>query len=346
MVTRHRKVTLKDVATAAGVHVSTASRALDPSRSRRISDATIHRVQLAAEQLGYMPDMVAKGLKRGTTTDVGVIVTDLEDPYIAPVIRGIASALEAEGHITLIAETLGDHDRFEDILNHLACRRVSAVVTTAARTSDRHLIADFAGRLPALVLAVQNVDGSGLPYVVHDDRHGAELAAGHLISLGHSVLAQLRGPDDIEQFRRRTEGFRRTVGTHGCVDVTISDTAQELTIAEGRRLMGATLDQNGSNPPTGIFAHTDAMALGAIAELRSRGLSCPGDISVIGYDDAPPVSFLDPPLSTVRLSGGEIGRRAGEIVTALLSDPHAKPESVTVPATLVARGSTAPPRSR
>jgi LacI family transcriptional regulator len=341
VVSARRTVTLKDVAKAADVHVSTASRALDPTQSPRISPGTVERVRRAAEQLSYMPDMVAKSLKRGQTTDVGVIVADLENPFIGPIIRGISTTLEDKGYITLVAETLEDHERFERILSHLVSRRVSAVITTAARISDRHLILSYAKRLPAFVLAVRDLEGSGLPSITNDDRHGAELAAEHLIELGHQVLAQLRGPEAIWNFVSRAEGFRRTVGAHGRVDVTISDSARELTTAEGRRLMAATLEQNEGNPPTAVFAHADVVALGAIEELRSRGLNCPRDVSVIGYDDAPLVNFVDPPLSTVLLQGEEIGAKAGEMVTALLDDPTAKPKSIKLPATLVPRASTA-----
>jgi LacI family transcriptional regulator len=338
-----RAVTLKDVAKAADVHVSTASRALDPSKSRRISPETTARVQLAAEQLGYMPDMIAKGLKRGTTMMVGVIVADLENPFIGPLIRGIAQEVEKGELVTVVTETFEDHDRFERALNYLLSRRVDAVVTTAARTTDRHLLTRFALRVPAFVLAVRNISGSELPYITQDDRHGAALVAEHLIGLGHEVMAQIRGPVDIEPFENRGEGFRRTVGAAGLIDVTLSDSARELTLAEGRRLMRQTLDQNRSKPPTAVFAHVDLMAIGAIEELQARGLRCPEDVSIVGYDDAPLVSHVQPPLTTVRVPGREMGRRAGKMVMGLIEAAGDDPESISLPAELIERASTGPP---
>jgi LacI family transcriptional regulator len=338
-----RVVTLKDVARAANVHVSTASRALDPTMSWRISAATVARIEQAAERLGYMPDMIAKGLKRGTTTMVGIVVSDLENPVFGPVIRGISKPLERQGFVTLVAETLEDHDRFERTLNNLLSRRVNAVVVASARTGDRHLLTRFAQRIPACILAVRNVDGSGLPYVIHDDRHGGELAAAHLIELGHKTLAQLRGPTEIDVFANRGEGFRRTVGAEGLIDVTISEHAEQVTVQEGRRLMELTLDQNETNPPTSVFAHADVMAVGAIEGIEARGLRCPGDISVMGYDDAPLVSHLNPALSTIELPGEEIGLRAGEILLTMIEDEDVQPESVSLPARLIPRASTGPP---
>jgi LacI family transcriptional regulator len=338
-----RVVTLKDVAHAAGVHPSTASRALDPHKSRRISDATVERVERAAERLGYFPDMIAKGLRGGSTTMVGVVVADLENPFFAPLVRGISTHLESRGFVTLVAETLEDPERFERTLNHLLSRRVDALVTTATRSEDGPLLRRFAERIPACVLAVRSIEGSGLPYVRQDDRQGAELAADHLIDLGHRVLAQLRGPADIDTFANRTDGFRRCVASAGATDATVEECGEALTLEEGRRLMALTLDASPDPPPTAVFAHADVMAIGAIEEMDARGLRCPGDISVIGYDDIPLVSHVRPPLSTIELPGSEIGHRAGEMVLAMIDDPGTTPESISLPARLVVRESTAPP---
>jgi LacI family transcriptional regulator len=340
---RARSVTLKDVAKVAGVHVSTASRALDPTKSRRISPGTIARVTRAAEQLGYTPDVIAKGLKRGTTMMVGVVLPDLSNPIWATLIRGIGQQVESRGLVTVVTETLEDHDRLERALNSLSARRVDAVIVAAARNTDRYLLAEFARRFPAFVLAIRNVGSSGLPHITQDDRHGGELAAEHLIELGHKVVAQLRGPIDIELFEERNEGFRRAAGAGGMVEVTTGESADEVTLAEGRRLMKRTLDQNPANPPTAVFAHADVMAIGAIEELEARGLRCPGDISIVGYDDAPLVSHVSPPLSTVRIPGDEIGRLAGEAVLKLIDSPS-EPYAVSIPAELIVRDSTAAPQ--
>jgi len=340
---RPRPVTLKDVAQAAGVHVSTASRALDPSKSWRVSEATIERVRVAADQLGYTPDIIAKGLKRGTTMSVGVVVADFENPFIGPVLRGVARTLEQRDFIPLVVETVESHERLERMLTHLLSRRVSAIITTAARLTDTHLLDRIAHDGPPIVLAVRDVEATGLPSVTTDDRHGAELAADHLTSLGHRVLAQLRGPLDVSPFAERAEGFRRRIGKQGLVDVTVSEPATEPTVDQGRRLMELTLRENGDRLPTAVFAHADVMAIGAIQAIRAVGLDCPGDISVIGYDDAPLVDCVAPPLSTIRLPGEEIGELAGELALRLMEDPQGA-DSISLPSTLVARSSTAAPR--
>lgn len=338
-----RPTTLKDVALAAGVHVSTASRALDPAQAHRISESTVERVRDAAARLNYFPDPIATGLKRGTSSMVGLIVADLENPYIGPIARGIAQELEQRDYVTVVAETLDDHQRFERMLRSLLSRRVDAIITTAARSSDRHLLRQLDETGPIGVLVVRDVDGSGLPSVTLDEIQGGALAAEHCAELGHQRVAQLRGAPDIKVFTERDEGFRHAAGRLGLIEATTSARAEEPTVAEGRRLMAATLDESSGPVPTAVFCHADLLAVGAIEEIESRGYSCPQDFSIIGYDDIPLSNHLAPSLTTIRLPGQRIGQQAGELVSRLLDDPERSPASIKLPAELIVRESTAPP---
>lgn len=274
---------------------------------------------------------------------VGLIVADLENPYIGPIARGIGQQLERRDYVTVVAETLDDHPRFERMLRSLLNRRVDAIITTAARSSDRHLLAQLNETGPIGLLVVRDVDGSGLPSVTLDELRGGALAAEHCADLGHRVVAQLRGAKDIKVFTERDEGFRHAAGGLGLIEATTSARAEEPTVAEGRRLMAATLDGNPSQTPTAVFCHTDLLAIGAIEEIQSRGYSCPADFSIIGYDDIPLANHLAPPLTTIRLPGEKIGQQAGEMVSRLLDDPETQAESIKLPAELIARGSTAAP---
>jgi DNA-binding LacI/PurR family transcriptional regulator len=146
-----RKVTLRDVAERAGVHVSTASRALDSAATSRIGASTTERVRVAAAGLGYSRDLLASSLKRGATKTVGVVIANLDNPYNSRVIRGIARVLEADDFVPLVAETGRSRERFERLLDHLVQRRVDAVITSAihldgAEMLDRLLPVVLAGR--------------------------------------------------------------------------------------------------------------------------------------------------------------------------------------------------------
>ena len=200
-------MTLKDIAESIGVNASTVSRALDPAKAHLVNEATIARVREAAKDLGYRGDHIAGSLRRRATATVGVIVGDLANPFIAPVIHGIAKALATEQMLPLIFETQDDADRLAWGVNHLLSRRVDAIIVAGARFGDRPVL-EAATRFTPVVVAVRGLPGSPLPHVLHDDRAGGAMAARHLIELGHTRLAELRGPMDIGNFVARHEGFR------------------------------------------------------------------------------------------------------------------------------------------
>lgn len=337
---RPRGVTLKDVARAADVHISTASRSLDPAKSGRLSDETVERVRRIAAELGYSPDMVARGLKRGRTTTIGVVVADLENPFVGPVIRGIAGALEEQGFVALVAETLDDPDRFARLLDHLVSRRVDAIIATAARYGDGPLLKRASRLGPPIVLAVRSLPHSALPTVVPDDTLGATLAVDHLHQLGHRVCAQLKGALDISSFVDRSRAFERRMAELGLRDVSVLESARSPTIAEGRRLMELTLAA--TDRPTAIFAHNDLLAVGAIDAIRASGLDCPRDISVFGFNDGPLADHVSPALSTIRMPLLELGRRAAGLAMELIEHPAAGPRRISFAPALVLRASTGP----
>jgi LacI family transcriptional regulator len=334
--------TLKDVADRARVHVSTASRALSPPWPGRVSEATVARVQAAARELGYTPDLVAAGLKRGRTQSVGVVVGDFENPYNNLLIRGLASELETHDFIVLVTESAESRERLERVITHLLGRRVDAIVTTAAHLGDEALLQRVAAHGVPVVLGVRNLPGAGLPAVVHHDERGAALAAAHLLDLGHRVVAQLPGPLDIDSFGRRRQGFGTAVeAAEAAREVTVDAAAVVADIAEGRRLMALTLER-AAERPTGVFAHNDVMAVGALEAIRAAGLSCPEDVSLVGYNDLPLASHIAPALTTVGVSSEVLGRRLAAAVLRAIEDPHGEGEVVRVDARLVVRASTAP----
>src|SRR2546430_5540911 len=277
-------VTLEDVARVAGVHYSTVSRALDPTKLWRVNVSTRKHVQAVARRMGYHPDLVASGLKRGRTNTIAVIVGDLGNPRLAPVLRGIANRLEAAGLMSLIGETQDDSGRLKRILNHLLSRRVDGMIMTAARLRDGATLRRIRRQGMPLVLAVQDVPGIRLPACTNDDLLGGVLAAQHLLSLGHRRLAQLRGPTDIYSCVQRAEGFSRTIAAAGAVEVVVRAIATTGSHEEGEPMMGNLLDRKGPRP-TGIFSDHDLVALRAPSAAEERGLICPRDQAMVGYHD-------------------------------------------------------------
>jgi LacI family transcriptional regulator len=309
--TARHAVTLRDVAAVARVHVATASRALDAETAHPVSQETRARVQQVAEELGYRHHMMARGLRRGFSSTVGVVVADLGNPYTAPILRGLQSSLETADYMALMTESRDDSEALERAVGHLLARQVDGLVLLTARWGDLERIRGWMSRVP-VVLAVRGLSGSGVPQVTHDDLGGARLAAGHLAELGLEAWAV--------------------------------PAASRPVFDEGRRLMAAALADG--RPATAAFAHNDAMAMGAVRALRDAGLDCPRDLSVVGYNDVPMADCLDPPLTTIRLDGDMIGRRAAEAVLAAIRGLPIPDPGPPVPAELVVRASATRPGTR
>lgn len=335
-------VTLEDVARVAGVHYSTVSRALDPAKAWRVGASTRRHVEAVALEMGYRRHMGASGLKRGRTHTVGVIVADLGNPFISPVLRGLANRLDEADLMPLITETQDDPARLARVLNHVLERRVDAVVVGAARLGNAPILMEVASRRVPLLLFDRNVPQTGLPSCTHDHRQGGTLAAAHLLDLGHRRVAQLRGPADVSSFVDRGRGFSETIAAAGITEIDVPDVAAKPALSEGFRLARLLLSQH-AELPTAIFAHNDLMALGALDALSGAGLRCPEDISVMGYNDSPHVDRVTPPLTTVRLHGQELGRLVGEMAVTALQSPGQRPVSLTLPPSIIIRDSTATP---
>ncbi|HKQ00312.1 MAG TPA: LacI family DNA-binding transcriptional regulator [Actinomycetes bacterium] len=337
-----RSVTLRDVAAAARVHVATASRALDSQTAHPVSPETRARVKRVAEELGYQHHMMARGLRRGFSSTVGVVVADLGNPYTAPILRGLQSRLEGADYMALMTESLDDSHVLQRAVGHLLARQVDGLLLLAVRAGDLDRVLGWASRVP-VVLAVRSLPGSGVPAVTHDDLGGARLAARYLADLGHRRVVELPGPPDIQPFKDRSDAFAEAAAELGLEALALPPAGRPV-FEEGRRMMRQALA--GGDPATAVFAHNDAMAMGAVRALREAGLQCPGDISVVGYNDVPMADCLDPPLTTIRLNGDQVGRRAGEAVLAAIRGLPTSGNSQPEPAELVVRASAGPPPSR
>jgi LacI family transcriptional regulator len=338
-------ITLKDVARAAGIHYSTASRALDPNKRRLVNASTAAHVQAIADRLGYRQHMVARSLRRGQTNTIGVVLPDLENQSSAPLLHGVTRALDQSGYIALVGETQNDHQRYRRLLEQFAGWRVDAIISAATRLSDARYLRQFCqGGVPVL-LVIRTLPGRDFVTVSEDSLRGGALAAEHLIALGHRVLAQLQGPADVQTFKDRARGFAREAGRRGVELSDLKESASMASYEEGHRLMSVLLQQ-ASPELSAVFAHNDHMAIGAIDAMGERGLRCPQDLSVMGYNDAPLVDHMCPALSTIRLPAKELGALAGESVIKLIKGQQSPQASTWITPTLVARASTAPPPPR
>ena len=333
------RVTLKDVAEHVGVDISTVSRALSSDRSNLVNPATRLRVAQAAEQLGYRVNLQASALRRGRTQTIGVIVADLSNPFIGPVLRGISQGLDGRKLLPIMTESRDSSETLSRVCDLLLAQRVDGVICTAGRASDRTALRRLAKETPT-VLAVRRWPDSKITNVSHNDLDGGRLAADHLLSLGHARIAQLLGPQDIGSFEDRTKGFERRIHGAGAECINIEGAVHLPTFDAGRDLMEVLLDKTEGNYPTAVFAQNDSMAVGAMHLANERGLNCPRDLSIVGYNDAPLTAHLTPALTTIKLPGYEAGRIAAELVVSLIAEPDQSPSSVMLAPELVVREST------
>lgn len=332
-------VTLRDVARRAGVHPGTASRALNPATQGQVSEATVRKVQQAAKALAYRPNPLARGLKTNLTMMVGIVIPDLTNALFPPIVRGADSVLSQAGYITLIADTDNDPVRERESFAALRARQVDGLLVASAQRDDAVIRAAEEAGLP-LVLINRRDDRTRLPVVMGDDAQGVEQAVRHLVELGHRRIAHLAGPSTLSTGIARTRAFRQwmfELGGELSDDLIVE--AATYSVEEGARAGRVLLERA---QPTAVLAGNDQLAVGLLDAMRERGLRCPEDVSVVGFNDMPYMDKLSPPLTTVRVPHADIGAEAARILLRRLTQGAVDVSTVTMPVQLRVRGSTGP----
>ncbi|MGR6327480.1 LacI family DNA-binding transcriptional regulator [Sphingomonas sp. XXL09] len=327
------RVTILDVAAAAGVSKSTVSRILDERLPASDSESA-RKVRQVAEQLGYVRDVSAASLRRGQTMTIGVIVPRLTDTVMAMLYEAVARACDRTGRIALVATT---EDRVENELRaaeSLLQRGVDGLVLATARDED-DLPDVLTKRGVPFVLALRT-DGKSLSSV-GDDRLGGYLATRHLLDLGHRRIGIIAGPDYASSARGRRNGYVGALTEHG-VDVD-PELIVESTFSIDAGTDAALLLMRLASPPTAIFAVNDNTAIGAMSALINLGLGVPKDVSLVGYNDIPIVGCLPTPLTTLRVPFDQIASTALDLLVTGRSRPR-EPIQMVAP-TLIPRRSTA-----
>jgi LacI family transcriptional regulator len=332
-------VTLRDVATRAGVHPATASRALNPETRILVSEDTAQRVLEAAEALGYSPNPVARSLRTRRSHTVGVLIPDLNNPLFPPIVRGLEDRLAANGYVALIGNTDSDDQRERMVFDQMRARHVDGLVLATARL--RHPLLAEASRADLPVVLINRLaQDYSFPSVSVDNERGVRMAVGHLAALGHRRIAHIAGPQETSTGLSRYRGFVTAMESGGLpVDGDLVVFAKSFTVEEGERCSRLLLDRGAGC--TAIAAGNDMLAVGCYGALDEAGLSCPEDISVVGFNDMPFIDRLRPPLTTIRFPHYQVGTEAAQLLLERIAE-HAGPVKILYLAPeLVIRGSTA-----
>lgn len=336
-----RRTTLKDVADEVGVHTSTVSRALNPETRHFIRPEVAERILAVSERLSYRPNAAAYSLRTNKTRIVGVVIPDIANPVFPPIIRGIEDVLSQRGYMAILVNSEPHATRHGAVLDALQSRGVDGLIMASLERNDSIMRGLLADGVPAVTVN-RRAEDADVPSVTNDEDEGLRLILEHLKGLGHTRVANVAGPQSISTGKARFEAFRRharALGFDTSDDLVMF--AASLNEAEGERCAQALLD---TLPRfTAIVASNDRLAIGVISLLRRRGIVCPAEMSVTGFNDMPMVDRFEPPLTTVRVQQYEVGRLAASMLMKQLEGGRLEPaeKHVVMPVELVVRSSTA-----
>jgi DNA-binding LacI/PurR family transcriptional regulator len=335
------RVSIKDIAKAAGVSHSTVSRAL--SDSPLVSDETKARVQHLAQEMGYSPNTLARSLVTRQTYSVGLVVTTIADPFIAEVVQGIEATAHDHGYTVVLCNSGAEPEREIAAVEMLRSKRVDGVIVTSSRVGALYL--EHLERIGVPIVLINNHNEQSGRYtftVTVDNRHGGCLATDHLIQLGHRRIAYVTAPADHSSDLDRMTGYRQAL-----VDSGIEPDPDLVVPGNGRADGGeraletlTALDVL----PGAVFCYNDMTAIGLINAARGAGLVVPSDLAVVGFDDIPFATYCCPPLTTIAQPKVEMGQLAMKMTLSLMAIEEGENgeelSNIVVQGKLIVRAST------
>jgi len=331
--------TIADVARRSGVSTATVSRVLSGAAPAR--PTTRERVLAAVRELEYRPSGVARALKRSETRTIGLLITDIGNPFFPQIVRAVEDRAHASGYGVVLCNAADDPERELAYLDLLAERRVDGLIVASARATRRHAALLMKVPMP-VVLVNSGAPGSGLPAIGTAHRRGARIAAEHLLALGHRAFGHITAPPaQAAAARMRRAGVRDALRSAGIDPATLLVVEGDAHVDGGARAAEMLLAERG--PLTAIICYNDLTAIGALRAIRRAGLSVPHDVSVIGFDDIEMAAWTDPPLTTIRQPIERLARWAVDRLALELRGEPSEPAHIALEPTLVVRGSTAPP---
>ncbi|CAM3332152.1 transcriptional regulator, LacI family [Paracoccus aminovorans] len=316
------RVRLSDVARVAGVSTATVSRVL--SNPGLVAMATRDAVAEAVRRTGYRMNHAARNLRKGRTGCVVALVPNLGNPFFAKILDGMGRGLAAEGYDLLVADT-HDHRSLAATLHRFQDpSRADGIILLDGRAAAADLRP--APDLPPVVTACEWVPGADLPRVMLDNRMGARLAITHLRQLGHRRIGLIGGPAANVLHQARLAGAQDAAG-----DLPMIQFEGDFSLQSGQEAARRWLAMPPASRPSAIFAFSDEMACGFVADVMRAGMRVPADVSVIGFDDIELASHLFPALTTIRQPKRDLGRMAAQVVLAVIAGKAVPPVTLLEP---------------
>lgn len=333
------RVSIKDIAKAAGVSHSTVSRAL--SNSPLVKAETKARIQRLAQEMGYTPDAIARSLVTQKTRTVGVVVTTITDPFVAEVVQGIEDTAQENDYSVILASSASEPERELAAVEMLRAKRVDSLIVTSSRVGALYL--EHLERLSVPVVLVNNHNRQSGRYtfsVSVDNQHGGYLAAAHLIGRGHRRIGYVSGPADHSDDAERLAGCCQALDEAGIAFDPALVVPGNGRLDGGERALRTLAGL--SELPTAVFCYNDMTAIGLISAAWKVGISVPEHLAVVGFDDVPLAAHTYPPLTTIAQPQRDMGRQAMDMALALMTagDSSTPFSDVEVKGELVVRESS------
>ncbi len=327
---------IKDVAREAGVSTATVSHVIN--NSRFVTEATRVRVLDAIERCNYYPNVLARSLASGRSQMLGVLVSDISNPFFPELVKSIEEAAFERGYDLLLLNTNYDAERTSDYVRRIIQRKVAGVALMTSEM-DSELIDKLARCHVSVVFLDAGSAGECMSNLLVDYESGIDEAIRHLVSLRHTRLAYIGGPRRLRSAIKRLEAFQNSVARHLLNAPPALLFEGDFRLEGGRRAARELLAAR--ELPTAVVVANDMMALGVMQECRARGLRIPSDLSLIGFDDIAFAELTDPPLTTVCLPRRELGRMAVEALLMTIEGKERQGVEMHIETRLVVRGSTA-----
>lgn len=287
----------------------TVSRVLNASAP--VSVATRQRIEAAILELGFVPNGLAQGLKSRSTRTIGLVVTDVTNPFFTSIARGVEDVAHAAGYSVILCNTDEDLAKQDVYLDMLRSKRVDGVLIVPAG-NDARALAEWQRTAGPVCLLCRTIAGfdhraGQIDVVYGENTRAAEQLVSHLASHGHRRIAIVNGPREISTAAERLEGYRQALAGAGLsIDPTLERCGQ-FTVEYGRAAASALLDEAA---PTAFFATSNFLSIGVLAALRDRGLAVPADVALVGMNDIPQMALIDPFVTVGSQPAAAIGQRA------------------------------------
>jgi DNA-binding LacI/PurR family transcriptional regulator len=334
-----RQLNISDIAKRANVSTATVSRTLNQSGAVR--PETARKVWRAASALNYYPNSHARTLVSGRSRLLGLIVSDITNPFFPELVHSFEQLATQHQYDLILTSTDYQTARMTGCVRRMLERKVDGVAIMTSEM-DLGLIKELARRgVPLVFMDVGRV-GPRMSHVLIDYAHGIRQAVDHVAGLGHKRIGFITGPLELHSARTRRQAFLDGLRAHGIRPDPKLIREGTHTADGGQQAMTALL--RSAKSPTAVVCSNDWTAIGALHATDAAGLRVPADVSLVGFDDIPLASYTSPPLTSVRMSAGDVGSTAFDALFRLIGGDRLEGDVYQVPTTLVVRKSTGRPR--